>query len=451
MRIGKKRYNRFMYSMLVVVAMFFTGCASHLNNGWGVFEKGQYKEAKVEWDLEEKEDVTEPKAKADAAIALEKFNKQANEAKAAGNDQELKKHSLSIIALDKWNNKDWLEKRPVLQEYLNNAHAMVEDVHYKTMVKYKKKNQFTRLKKDYYVYKRYCKKNTKPVSERIAKLIVAVDKKLNQLITDNIACGKKKFLEESYDDAMKCLNTANRHVKNHPELKYDTQELEYVTQSTQQAIKILKDIEAERQRMAEAERKRIEEANRIAAEEERRLEEERRRLEEKKIELAQIAEKKRLRKLEEARRKEAERKRKIEERNRRWRAFLKKGAPMKPLVTTVMRPSYGIGKLKKGRTQKWQGGSQLPKPRDRSISSEDVYALEIEVPKTHKLTYLKNYYKKKSTEKEMLSPPRTQGNRRSYYTENFKGGRYYLNIKNRKSKTKKYEFKARIYKIPVTN
>ncbi len=451
MQIGKKRYNRFMYSLLVIVAMFFTGCASHLDKGWGMFGKGQYNEAKVEWNLEEKEDLSEPKAKADAAIEMVKLNTQANKAKAAGNNQALKKYSLAIVALDKWENKDWLQKGPILQEYLNTAHVTIEDVHYKTMLKFKKKEQYVKLKKDYAAYARYSKKNTKPISERIAKLVAAVDKMLNQKIADNVACGKKNFLEENYDEAMTCLNNASGIVKRHPELKYDTEQLDYVTQSTQQAIKILKDIEEERQRMAAAERRRIEEANRKAAEAEKKLEEEKRRQEEEKIKLAQVAEKKRLRELAEERRKEAERKRKIEERNRRWRAFLKKGAPMKPLVTTVMKPSYGIGKLKKGRTQKWQGGSQLPKPKDRSIASEDVYALEIEVPKTHKLTYLKNYYKKSSREKKMLSAPRTQGKRRSYYTENFKGGRYYLNVKNEKSKTLKYEFKARIYKIPVTN
>ena len=87
MRIGKKRYNHFMYSMLVVVAMFFTGCASHLDKGWGMFGEGQYNEAKVEWDLEEKEDLSEPKSKADAAIEMVKLNTQATDAKTAGNNQ----------------------------------------------------------------------------------------------------------------------------------------------------------------------------------------------------------------------------------------------------------------------------------------------------------------------------------------------------------------------------
>ncbi|MBU3914204.1 hypothetical protein KKA14_01585, partial [bacterium] len=417
---------------------------------------------KVEWNLEEKEDLSEVKAKADAAIVMVKLNNQATEAKASGDDQTLMKHSLAIIALDKWKNKDWLLKSPILQEYLNNAHAMVnnahamvEDVHYRTMLSYNEQKQWTDLKKDYSSYEGYCKKYAIPVSDRITKLIAAADKELSQIISDNVECGKKKFLEESYDEAMTCLKTASMWVKKHPELKYDTDQLDYVTQSTEQAIRILKDIEEERQKerqqMAEAERLRIEEANRIVAEAEAKIEAERRIAEEEKIKLAQAAEKEKLRKLEEERRIEAERKRQIEEQDRRFRAFLKKGAPVKPLVTTVMRPSYGIGDLRIEKTQKWQGGSLLPKPKDKSIASEDVYALEIEVPKTHKLTYLKNYYEKSSVEKNMLSAPRTQGESRSYYTENFKGGRYYLDVKNEKSETPKYELKARIYKIPVTN
>jgi len=272
------------------------------------------------------------------------------------------------------------------------------------------------------------------------------------LFNKNLKCGKAKFLNEDYDAAMICLNSATKVGKKYPDMEFKRDELKYVIESTRQAIQIEKAMEAERQRVAEEKRKKIEEELRLEAERQRKIEEERRKQEEERIRRAKAAERKRLQELEKKRRIEAEKQRKIDEKNRRWRAFLRKGAPMKPLVTTVLRPSRASGTLKKKKKQKWQGGSQLPKPKDKSIASEDVYALGVEIPKNYSLTYLRNYYHKKRNAPDRLKAPITQKGKRSYYTEDFKGGRYYLEIRNdRAGNKKKYHIRTHIYKIPVTN
>ncbi len=457
MLVKNRRSMLLTYSFLLVVAVIFTGCASHLEKGWEHYQKGMYKQAQGEWLLEKEEDLSEQIGKAEAAVAIVELNGKSEQAKTAGDYQKLLRYSMGIVEKDKWDNKDWLEKSPILKEYIDNAHIMVEEAYYGILLQHKEQKYWVDLKKEYEEYEEYCSTYSKEPSERNTALYqVALDEIKKRASTiaafdEQLECGKEKFLNEEYDEAMICLNKASGYVDKYPNIKFNTDELEYVMQSTEQAMRIKKAMEEEKQRMAEEERIRIEEANRLAAEAERKLEEERRRQEEEKIKLARAAERERLIKQEEERRKEAERQRKIDERNRRWRAFLKKGAPLKPLVTTVLKPSYGTGKLKMGEKEKWQGGSKLPKPKDKTIASEDVYALEVEVPKTHKLTYLRNYYKKNKREKNMLAAPKTQGGKRSYYTENFKGGRYYVEIKNEKSKQQKYEIKSRIYKIPVTH
>jgi hypothetical protein len=386
------------------------------------------------------------------------LNGKVTQAKADGNYEDVLSDSLKIVRLDKWENKDWLEKSPVLQEYLDNAHLTVEEGYYNVFLKYKKQKKWKKIKSGYADYEEYCSANSKEPSARVTELYkealaalqkAAARRALQAKVDKQVECGKNRFLEEKYDAAMVCVNRGSAIVKKNPKAKLDTNELDYLKASVLQAIKIQKAIEAEKQRVAEENRKRIEEENRKAAEAARVAELKKRTEEERRIARAEAVDRARLRREEAKRRKEAEERRIKEERDRRWRAFLKKGAPLKPLVTTVFRPSEGVGKLKRGRRQKWQGGSQLPRPKDRSIASEDVYALEVEVPKTHKLTYLKNYSRKRA--KSLLSPPRTQGKKRSYYTERFKGGRYYFEVKNEKSKKQGYDVKARIYKIPVTH
>lgn len=516
MRKKDKGYVWIISGLMLVMSMAFSGC-SHLDKGWSQFEKGQYAQAKAEWQQEEKEDLSEPIAKADAAMAIVGLHNEALAAKEAGNNQVMVDKSIEIVAYDKWENKDWLQRSPILLDYITQAdarvvegltniltrlkqqaeaaqaeknyegmlryamampeketeqtrpwfdktpalqqlvkdgHSLVEEAYYGIMSSYAKQQYYVDVQKEFKAYKAYTERYDQPVSQRLvdlnAQAIAELEKRKKVLAEYNAAveCAKQQFIDEAYDKADACIQKADGYIKRNKNVRFNTDELDYVREANAQAIEIQKQIEEEKARIAEEERKRIEEEQKRIAAEELRKERERQRTERASIRLARASERQRLIKLAEERRKEAERQRKIEERNRRWRAFLKKGAPLKPLVTTVLKPSEGVGILDKGEKQKWQGGSQLPKPKDKSIRSEDVYALEVEVPKTHALTYLRNYYKENT--KNLLSPPRTQGGKRSYYTEDFKGGRYYMEVENERGKKEKYEVKARIYKIPVT-
>ncbi len=465
MPVKKRRFEALTLSAFFIIATLFSGCVNHLEKGWDHFGKGEYQSARSEWVQNEKPKLPEEIAKAEAALSLVDLNKKITAAKAGNDYPSVIRDAQASIVLDKWAKKDWLLKSPILQTHLNKAHLSIEEAYFQIFEGYGEQKQWEDIKAEYPDYEEYCATYKKEVSPRITaqyeNALLELKKqaeerarrereaKLKAAVHEQIVLGKQLFLEEDYDATMTSVNKAYAIVEGNPSINFDTEDLEYLKLSTLQSIKIQKAIEAERRRMAEREGKRIEAENERAAEAARKAELERQRIEAEKIRFAQAAEKARLRREEEKRKKEAERKRKIEEKNRRWRAFLKKGAPLKPLVTTVYKPSEGVGMLKRKKKQKWQGGSQLPKPKDKSIASEDVYALEVEVPKSHKLTYLRNYHPKKA--KSLLSPPVTQRNKRSYYTENFKGGRYYLEVRNQKAKLPEYELKTRIYKIPVTH
>ncbi len=389
-------------------------------------------------------------------VILTQLMKKAKDAKRKKQHLKMLRYTTAMVEQENKRSKPYFDRNPELRKLADEAFVINEEAYFLVTTDYANDDYWVNVIKEYNAYLKFTKAHNLPVSDRLKKMKARADvemKKRRKLLAEfdkNLECAKGHFLEEAYKDAMVCIRKADAYVKRYKRVRFNVDDLDYVRESTEQAIEIQRQIEAEKARIAEEERKRIEEENKRIAAEELRKERERQQTEKARIRLARASERQRLIKLAEERRKEAERKRKIEERNRRWRAFLAKGAPLKPLVTTVLRPSEGIGTLAKGKKQKWQGGSQLPKPKDKTIKSEDVYALEVEVPKSHKLTYLRNYYKKTAREKNMLKAPRTQGGKRSYYTEDFKGGRYYIEVENQRSNEKKYEIKARIYKIPVT-
>lgn len=437
---GKKRkLNVLMLSTFFIMATLVSGCVNHLEKGWDHFGKGEYRKAQSEWVQNEKPKLPEEISKADAAIALVDLNRKITAAKADQDHLSVIKIAGAAVALDKWENKDWLQKSPILRTYLDNAYQSIEEAYYTILKNNNDQKRWQDTKAVYPDYQAFCSTYAKDINPRISALYdtavlelkkeadekarQAAEKarqdKIKASFNQQVVLGKQEFLDENFDQTMNYVRRAETIVKENPDVRLDTENLEYLKLATLQGIKIKQAMEAERQRLAEKERQ---------------AELERQRIEAEKIKLAKAAEKARLIK---------------EEKNRRWRAFLKKGAPLKPLITTVYQPSTGTGKLNRKKRQKWQGGSQLPRPKDKSIAAEDVYALEVEVPKTHKLTYLRNYYKKRT--KSRLSAPVTQRDKRSYYTENFKGGRYYLEVRNEKSRRPEYEIKTRIYKIPVTH
>ncbi|MCP4752260.1 MAG: hypothetical protein GY866_15305 [Proteobacteria bacterium] len=477
MRIQRIKPDRLSFGLLVLMVLLATGCVSHLKKGWNHFEKGEYLPAQGEWAQSKEPVLAELVAKAGAADAIVNYHRKIEESKASDDRDGMLENSLLLVAQDKWANKDWLQRSPLLQKYLDDAHISIEEEYFRILSAFQEQKNWDALKESFFKYKtEYCGKLDRQPSQRnVALLDEAEDEiekerrrreaeerrreaearriaKLKETFDRKLKCGKNSFMAEEYEAAMECLNVATEIVRNNPDVTFDTDELEYVVKSTEQAIDIRNRMEEEKLRVAAVEKERIEEELKEEAERLRKIEEEKQRIVEEKIRLARAAEAKRLKEEEEKRRKEAERQRKIEEKKRRWRAFLKKGAPLKPLVTTVMKPSKGSGSIKKKKKKKWQGGSQLPKPKDKTIASEDVYALGVEIPKEYKLTYLRNYYDESKNKKNMLKAPVTQGGKRNYYTEEFKGGRYYIEVQNQRSVEKnKYELRSHIYKIPVTH
>ena len=243
----------------------------------------------------------------------------------------------------------------------------------------------------------------------------------------NIKCGKSNYLDDEYEPAEKCFDNALANTTEYEGLWIKKQDTEAMAGAVKQAMEIRR--EMERERLAAIARQKAYEK------EQARL------LAEAKAKATKAAELEAIR-IEEVRlKKEAAKK-------RRWMAFLKKGRPLKPLVAIVGMPSQGKGrKMTKGKTEKWQGAARFPTMK-RRIKAEHVYALEIVVPATYKLSYLKNYSKGAAN---LLSRPQRIKSKKHYYTEGYKGKRFYTEIKNMKGTESKYKITATIYKKAVTN
>lgn len=443
--------------IILSLLVFMTGCANHLSDGWKQYEQGKYNLAQSEWEKEKEKPLSELVEKAKAAQAVESLHAKMIKSEGESNYPAVIKTGEQLLSYDKWENKDWIEKSPNLKKYFTDAATSLESATYNQMKAEQKGKRWIPMAKTYRSYKSLCAKNSRyctsvsPRISKLGKLAEEMEKKvlaLNEKYKENFNCGRKYLLKEDYQKSVKCFQNAIQLTKELPEAKINTEEAEYLLAATLQSLEIQKALEAEKKKIAAAEKAKIEAENRRKAEEARKLEEARKAEEDRKIAMAKKAEAKRLKALAEKRRLEEKRKRELEERNRRWRAFLKKGSPLKPLVTTLGIPSKGRGTLALKKKQKWQAGAQLPRVKNKNIKAKDIYALGISVPKSYKLTYLKNYHGK--SQQNLLRPPKTQQGKRFYYTEDYKGGRYYTEVQNRKDRKGKYQIKAIIYKIPVT-
>lgn len=442
---------------IFLAALMISGCANHLADGWKHYEAGKYNQAQTEWEKEKEKPLTELVAKAKAAQKADKLYEKMVRAEGAGDYTLAIKSAMSLIALDQWEKRDWIEKSPNLKKYFTEAAATLEYATYRKMAGDQKKSQWALMSKEYTNYQTYCTQTIRyceAVSPRIEKLgklanrmkakVALAQKKYHA----NFSCGRKNLLKEFYQKSVDCFQSAVNVGRDVPEAGINTDEAEYLLAAAKQSLQIQRALEEEKRKAAVAEKRRIEKENQKKAEKARRVEAALKAAEDQKIALAKKAEAARLRKVAAKRRAEEKRKRELEERNRRWRAYLKKGSPLKPLVTTLGVPSKGRGTLALKKKQKWQAGAQLPKVKNKHIKSKDVYALGISIPKSYKLTYLKNRHGK--NRQNLLRPPRTQQGKRFYYTEDYKGGHYYTEVQNRKDKKGKYEIKSIIYKIPVT-
>lgn len=415
--MSKNSKQRWALLSLLLIAFLFSGCANHLKKGWECYDKGDYSCAKTEWSQEKKPEAAELVEQATAAENIKRYYNDIVNAEKNKDENDAFSSSRKLLAenKDSWTTKTWLERSPSTVEYLAYAKKV-----YDRIDNLRKKRARDKARE---------KKRIREMKARIKKLQTEFNSKLK--------CGKDYLLNEKYQDSLGCLTAAREIAKKNPKVKFNMEDVEYFTKATNQAIKIQEEIEAERQKKI-AEAKRIEEEKRRKAEEAIRI------AEKKWIKAEAI----RLKKLEAERRRKAEIKRKKELAAKRWRQFLAKGRLLRPLVATVGIPSRGKGTMKKYKAQRWQGGAQLPRARDRSLAPEDVYALGIIIPKGYKLNYLKNYYR---GQQNLLQMPQTQGGLRHYYTEGYKGGRFYTELSRTKKGSKKYTVKAILYKIPVTN
>ncbi|MCP3925095.1 MAG: hypothetical protein GY714_21160 [Desulfobacterales bacterium] len=402
----KNSKQRWAMFSLLLIAFLFSGCANHLKKGWECYDKGDYSCAQTEWSQEKKPEAAELVEQAKAAANIKRYYKDIQYAEKNKDENDAYSSSKKLLAENKssWTDKQWLERSPSTVKYLAYARKVY--------------NRIDNLK-------------------RKRELQAKKARKLQKQFNAKLKCGKDNLLNEKYAESKACLKAASDISTKNPDFKFNTEDVEYFTKATNQAIKIQEEIEAERQ-------KKLAEEQRIEAERRRKAEEAIRVAEKKWIKAEAI----RLKKLEAKRRKEAEIKRKKDLAAKRWKKFLAKGRLLRPLVATVGIPSKGKGFMKKYKAQRWQGGAQLPRARDRSLAPEDIYALGIIIPSGYKLNYLKNYYRGKQN---LLQMPQTQGGSRHYYTEGYKGGRFYTELSRTKKGSKKYGIKAILYKIPVTN
>jgi len=392
----KQRWTNFGLTILTLAML--GGCSTPLSKGWDAFEKDQFDAAGKEWSLAEKEEVKSLVKKAETAQKIVSLDQKAQAAEAKKKRHSSNQYRIYITLADKWPKDKWIDRSPTLKGIMDHS---IE--------------------------------------------VVAQTRTAQQTAYDNaISCGKTQFKADEYHKAKACFNKAKKIQKSYKKLRIKTTDIEFMTVAVNLAIEIERQMEAER-RAAEAAQRRFEaeqaaimarqlreaEAKRLAAVARHKAEEAKRQAEE----LA------RLKIEQEKARVEAEKK-------RRWMAFLRKGRPLKPLVTTVGIPSIRKGKFSRiGQKIKFQAGAQFPILRKKGLKAEDLFALEISINRDDKATYLRNYSKSRGN---LLQMPQTVSGRKHYYTEGYKGGRYYTEVENVRP-SNNYEVKAVIYKIPVVH
>ncbi|MDT8448485.1 MAG: hypothetical protein RRB13_16460 [bacterium] len=345
--------------------------------------------SKAEWDKARAEwsQSKEPDLtkKADAAEKMFALHEKAEAAEAKGQEESETKLRLAILAQDQWPKDEWTKGNKELVAIL----AKAQD----------KKTQMT------------------------AKLQAAYDA--------GIKCGKENFMADEHEKASECFKSAQAAEGAYKGIDLKTEDVSFMIAAVDQALEIQRQMEEER-RAAEAAKARFE------AEQKARIE-------------AAMAAARSARQAEELKRLEEERERqRIEaEKKRRWMAFLSKGHPLKPLVATVGIPSVGTGKMtKKGEDKKWQGGAQFPILKKKGMRAEDLFALEIVVPRQLKANYLRNYSNSRGS---MLQFPQISGDNKHYYTEGYKGGRFYTEVESVVDGPVDYKVQGVIYKIPVVH
>ena len=375
--------------LLVAFTMsLLASCSTPLSKGWSAFEKDKFDEAKKEWALGEKPEVKALVHKADAANKIVDLNAKAEAAEAKKQVHTAVQYRIYITFADKWPKDKWIGRSKTLQAIMDKSIGVVEEAR------------------------------------------VATQKEYDQAV----ACGKEKFKADEYKEAKDCFNQTKEVVGSYRGLRLKTTDIEFMVSAVDQALEIERKMEEER-RAAEIAKQRYEaEQARIFAEQ-KRAAEEKLQAEERAKELARIAV-------------EEERQRVEAEKKRRWMAFLSKGRPLKPLVATVGIPSHGKGTFRRlGEKAKFQGGAQFPILRKKGLKAEDLFALEIVVNRDDKATYLRNYSRSRG---DLLKLPQVVSGKKHYYTEGYKGGRFYTEVENVRPGNK-YEIQAVIYKIPVVH
>ena len=373
----------FRYAALissVVMMLAFSGC-SPLSKGWSAYEKNDFDTANTEWGKSEKPELTKRIA---AVKRMIKFDQKAKNSKKRRTKVQA---YINILSQDKWAEEKWAQKSPTIKNILEEAHKAVE-------------LERPRLQKQY---------------------------------DASVECGKKFYMEDEYEQADKCFDSAHKATITYKGLTPRRTDFKEMASAVKQGIELRREMERERL-AAIAKQKAYEE------EQQRLLEEAKAAAAQLQAEAEREAELQRIR--EEEARQLAEAKKK-----KRWMAFLAKGKPLKPLIAVVGVASKGKGRnMKKGDVVKWQGSAKFPSFKKKKLRAEDLYALEIVVPASYKANYLRNYSKSGGN---LLKMPSSSKGKKHYYTEGYKGGRFYTEVKNLKGKNSKYKIKATIYKQAV--
>ena len=252
------------------------------------------------------------------------------------------------------------------------------------------------------------------------KVRVSVQKKQQALYSKQINCGKDHFNKGEYKPAKKCFASADQYNNTYKYLPLKTEDVSALVDASTMALEIQAEIERE---MAAAKRKAAAEAERMAAEHA--------------VLMKAAADKK------------AEEERIAAEKKRLWELFLKKGKPFKPLVAVVGIPIKGTGYItKKGGRMDFQGAARLPTMKKKRLRAQDIYSLEIVVPKDYTAVRLANH---PSRGNNLLKAGMRIGDKRHYLTDDYAGKRFYLKVMNKKGKNPRFAVEATIYKTPVTN
>jgi hypothetical protein len=210
--------NRIINSILFsIFFLSMTGCATHVEKGWECFVQENFDCSREEWEQSEEPDLTKY---ADAADNIIHYYDELALAIDEDSRDGIFQNCKALLAEDKWEDKAWLLKAPVLQHHLIYAQKAIIYLFHERLVELKKQKQWDAFYNYYNEYNVYCTDSDNKHCVESHRLFNSVTTLRQELITKlentELLCTDPDGITENLGQ---CISDCDNLEYNYPEKK----------------------------------------------------------------------------------------------------------------------------------------------------------------------------------------------------------------------------------------